>query len=484
MPHKKDTVTTAAQVATIVPQVGSMSSEGFNSTNVPYLAPQSTNINYSSQVQQQRLTEVNRSLTTTQQNINTFTTNTSSVNTYGLVRPSVSLIPKEENQMSQVDTATAELVVLKIWESVVRNELYYVYNVQTSDEKNGKCSPMTPQQRLQAVVDRATLHDYQMLMEVLKIPTLDQATDLAVLASFDVVVLMDDSSSMLGNGYQDFQGNRDTTDYDPSEKDQSGDPSKDRNNMTRWQHAMTLVTLVAFVLTMFDDDGISVRFLNKKKQLLGYRQDQSSKADNIKSAKDVAELFSGLQPSGGTTIGKSLENIYDELIDEPIRTKTLTKPVLILTYTDGQSSDVITKSVRNIRAKTRTTPYGSRCVLFSFNQVGRDSSAREMLGTLDVDPDSIVNGKKQNDGAGDITDCTSAYADEEKEYNDAQLSLPVESRVPYSAAHHNIKGLVGPIMDKYDLSDEGGQVQVQKQTTIPIATAVPITSGMANVLGW
>lgn len=471
MPFKSDVNTLNKSVADIEQHKQQpLSAEGLNSSNLGgfQLDAKAT----APAEQQHRMVDANRSLVTTQQNTaQTMQKQGTTVNTYGLVMPSVEYIPKPSSEMTDLDRQIAQLVVAKIWDCVVYNRFYHFFTVPRSDETSAE-TRKTPQQRLQDVANRATLHDYQILMELFKIPNIDQATDLCVLALFDVIVLMDDSSSMLGTGRADWQGQGLMDQYgrllyDKQGKTMSVDYDESEgafNDRTRWDLAEALFTLTSFVLTMFDDDGIAIRFLNKN-----YRSLAAGLCDGVKSVDKVREIFKAVKPSGGTAIGASLENIYNEFVAAPLTSGRLCKPVLVITYTDGESNDSITASIRKIRSFTRRTPYGSRAVLFSFNQVGRDGNAREALGNLDNDRvdvngrDFDPNGTVAEDfdaGAGTITDCTSAYADEIVEYNARQAKLNPEMRVPYSVAFHNIKGLIGPAVEKYDASDESNQASM------------------------
>lgn len=447
MPHKvgvKQLETKTNAIASM--QTEPLSTEGFNSTNIPSLNGSLYETVNNPLIQQQRLHQINKSILYTDQHLqqNQASQHTQNMETYGLVRPVVCTIPKPEDKMTPLDNQIAQAVAIKIWDAVVYNKLYYFFTLDVNNTSPFK----TPQERLQDVVDKATMHDYQMLMELLKIPNIDQATDLCVLALFDVIVLVDDSSSMKTTGNMNFNGTMErTVDYE----------ADDLNDVSRWDLVSSLVNLMSFVLTLFDDDGISVRFLNKDKRYLP----EDVKVDGIKSSDSVKKLFTYVKPAGGTAIGQALTNIYYEFLRDQLKNQTLSKPVLILTFTDGESSDNIITAVKNIRNITRQTKYNSRSVLFSFSQVGRDPASRKMLGILDTDDDTVnkTTGKKCEDGAGDITDCTSAYPDEEKEYNERQKLIPLEERCPYSIGFHNVKTLVGPIIEKYDISDEEKSVQ-------------------------
>lgn len=455
MPFKKDTSATLQNTADITAhRQQPLSQEGLTSTNLGGFTLEcdpnepgisTTEHNRRLEEQTRRLNQTNASIALTQQNIQQTQAQQQRqhVETYGLVIPSVENVPKPPGELTVLDEQLAKLVIIKIWDCVVYNKLYYFFTRPTKHEKLHQCEPKTPQQRLQDVVNRASMHDYQILMELYKIPTVDQATDIAVLALFDVIELIDDSSSMKTTGYKDFCGNSSNVDFDPEEIDRNA--GIDHNNKSRWNLAESIVKLTSYTLTMFDDDGISVRFLNKDHRLL-----PNGMCDNVTNPTKITELFSMVQPSGGTNIGSSIKKIYNELVSDDLHNETLCKPILLITYTDGESSDQIKPQIRSIREDFKRSRYGSRGMLFSFNQVGRDKNAQNMLEDLDNDE---ISGNPEG-GAGAITDCTSSYKDEKDEYDRKQLTLPLESRVPYSCAFHMIKGLVGPAIEAYDKSDE------------------------------
>ncbi|MDP3780382.1 MAG: hypothetical protein Q8Q69_04240, partial [Nitrosopumilaceae archaeon] len=238
-----------------------------------------------------------------------------------------------------------------------------------------------------------------------------------------------------------------TEDYDPSEIIRNSDGTVlDNNEKTRWDLAGLLVKVGAQVMTMFDDDGISIRFLNKNYRTL------ETKPDNIISAEQVDNIFKSIgKPSGGTPIGSAINKIYDEFISQKLISGTLYKPILVVTYTDGVSSDSITNAVRKVREHTKKTLYGSKSVLFTFAQVGNDDQATSALESLDENPDSYEGAE---DGAGDITDCTSSYKIEKAQYDKAQSKKHGNEMVPYTEIFHMMKGWLGPIMEKYDKADE------------------------------
>lgn len=353
---------------------------------------------------------------------------------YGLVKPTLSDIPDRPEDMTNVKIQIANLVIDKLWNCIWYLDIAEFFMQPTKDELTGKVQRLTPQERLNNMVNKVTRHDYQICMELYKIPNIDLATDLAVLCLFNVVMLIDDSSSMKISGTHDIFGKLvtgGTEDYEEG----------DLNELSRWDLAKLLIKVGAQIMTMFDDDGISVRFLNS-----------FEKGDNLLTSNDVDKLFSKrIVPNGGTMIGTALRNIYDEFIDVQLQTNTLEKPLLILVYTDGSSSDNIKDVIKFVRSKTKQSKYGSKCVLFSFSQIGNDLSATNMLNNLDSDPDTTLGAY---DGAGDITDCTSSFKIEKEQFDKSQKKKFGKEAQQYTEIFHQIKSWIGPIMEKYDKADE------------------------------
>ena len=150
----------------------------------------------------------------------------------------------------------------------------------------------------------------------------------------------------------------------------------------------------AFAASLFDDDGVQVRFMNSLEQGNGIRNEQQ-----------VNDLVARVKFSGLTPMGKELRNkILVPLVREPARSGQLRKPVLIITITDGQPTDdsdtqakkVISEIVEEL---SRDRRYGKGAVSFQFAQVGNDLQAREHLAKLDQDPE-----------VGSMVDCTSSMS--------------------------------------------------------------------------
>jgi hypothetical protein len=153
-----------------------------------------------------------------------------------------------------------------------------------------------------------------------------------------------------------------------------------------------ILARVAFATSLFDEDGIQVRFMNSPDQ-----------GNNIRSEQQVNEMIARTRFSGLTPMGRELQNkILAPLVLQNARNGSLRKPVLVITITDGQptgeSSADLAKIIKNASDELARNPrYGKGALAFQFAQVGNDLKAREFLSKLDEEPT-----------IGDIIDCTSS----------------------------------------------------------------------------
>lgn len=139
-----------------------------------------------------------------------------------------------------------------------------------------------------AKIDRL-VHEWSVPQEV--------AMDVMKLALFDVILYVDDSGSM--------------------EFEEKG---------MRKEQLRQILGIVATGASTFDQDGISVRFMNSNEV-----------GDGIRSVDDVNMLVSRVRFAGLTPLGTSLRNkVIEPMVVGPARAGRLQKPVLIITITDGQ----------------------------------------------------------------------------------------------------------------------------------------------------
>jgi hypothetical protein len=198
------------------------------------------------------------------------------------------------------------------------------------------------------------IHEWAVPMEV--------ATDVMKLALYDVILYVDDSGSI--------------------EFEEKG---------LRKDQLRQILGIVATAASTFDQDGISVRFMNSAEQ-----------GDGIRDAEDVNRLVSRVRFSGLTPLGTSLKSkVVDPMVVGPARANRLEKPVLVITITDGQPAGephgAVGDVIRHAVEETSRTRYGPGAVSFQFSQVGTDSRARDFLSSLDEDPH-----------IGHLIDCTSS----------------------------------------------------------------------------
>ncbi|CAG8223180.1 unnamed protein product [Penicillium nalgiovense] len=238
------------------------------------------------------------------------------------------------------------------------------------------------------------IHEWAVPMEV--------ATDVMKLSLFDVILYVDDSGSI--------------------EFEEKG---------LRKDQLKQILGIVATAASTFDQDGISVRFMNS-----------SEKGDGIRNAEDVERLVSQVRFSGLTPLGTSLRSkVIDPMVVQPAQANRLDKPVLVITITDGQPAGephgTVGDVIRYAVEETSRTRYGPGTVAFQFSQVGTDQRARDFLGSLDEDPH-----------IGHLIDCTSNFEVEQDEMSRANPPVHL-TRELWCA-----KLMLGAIDSSYDTKDE------------------------------
>lgn len=180
------------------------------------------------------------------------------------------------------------------------------------------------------------------------------ATDIVRLALYDVVIFIDDSGSM------SFEEN--------------GERIKD---------LQLILQRVAFAATLFDQDGIELRFMN----------DDSippNMISGIRTEQQIEQIMQNKRYKGLTPFGTELrKKVIDPILVQKLRSG-MEKPLLIISITDGQpageSANALMDTVRYAVDEARRSRYGQGAVAFQFAQVGNDQKATEFLAKLDNDP--------------------------------------------------------------------------------------------------
>lgn len=166
---------------------------------------------------------------------------------------------------------------------------------------------------------------------------------------------------------------------------------------------------VSFAATLFDADGISLRFMNT--DLSGVRDQQGRPLqDGVATEAQIEQIMRGVQFKGLTPMGTSLrKKVIDEIVLGKAAQGQLKKPVLVIAITDGQPAgepqNAVFDTIRYAfdTLQQRYPQYGRGGVAFEFAQVGNDEMAKKFLGKLDEDPQ-----------IGPMVDCTSSTFPETK----------------------------------------------------------------------
>lgn len=192
-----------------------------------------------------------------------------------------------------------------------------------------------------------------------------------------------------------------------------------------------IVSKAAYAASLFDADGIDVRFMNSDVQ-----------GNNIRSEQEVESLIASVKFKGLTPMGTQLRaKVIEPLVVQKARANQLRKPVLIIVITDGQpageANGAVFDALKYASDSLARTQYGKGAVSFQFAQVGNDLKAREFLGKLDDEP-----------GIGELVDCTSVF---EVEQDEMSRAVPPVDLTPDIWL---MKLILGAIDSSYDTKDE------------------------------
>ncbi|KAF2027475.1 hypothetical protein EK21DRAFT_71846 [Setomelanomma holmii] len=240
------------------------------------------------------------------------------------------------------------------------------------------------------------------------------ANDIVKLALYDIVLYIDDSGSM--------------------QFEEEGSRIKDLR---------LILERVSFAATLFDQDGISLRFMNT--DLSGARDQQGRPLqDGVATEAQIEQIMRGVQFKGLTPMGTSLrKKVIDEIVLAKAQQGALQKPILVIAITDGQPAgepqNAVFDTIRYAfdTLQQRFPQYGRGGVAFEFAQVGNDEMAKKFLSKLDEDPQ-----------IGPMVDCTSNFENEQEEM--ARANPPVDLTPDLWI----IKLLLGAIDRSYDAKDE------------------------------
>ncbi|QIW95309.1 hypothetical protein AMS68_000827 [Peltaster fructicola] len=264
--------------------------------------------------------------------------------------------------------------------------------------------------RLRQLAQRAA-QSVNSLVSAWHIPQ-ELARDIVRLALYDVVIYIDDSGSM------SFE-----------------------ENGSRIDDLKLILQRVSFAATLFDDDGVDLRFMNDEEipvdRLSGIRNEQQIQwvLQNKK--------FKGLTPFGS----RLKERVIDSLVLPKLRGRGgPPKPVLVIGITDGQpageAANALHSTIQYAVSQAQSIPgqggpLGENAIAFEIAQVGNDQKATEFLAKLDNDPQ-----------LGRMIDCTSNFENEQAEM--ARAQPPVDLTPDLWV----LKLILGAIDPSYDSKDE------------------------------
>ncbi|PSN74198.1 hypothetical protein BS50DRAFT_481317, partial [Corynespora cassiicola Philippines] len=170
-------------------------------------------------------------------------------------------------------------------------------------------------------------------------PDADPDNRYAFLENFDTIFLIDDSGSMRGS---------------------------------RWREAYEAVRAISPICTKYDKDGIDIYFINEENVF-----------QEVKDQNDVMEIFTQMEPHGGTLTGKRLSFILDPYMARYTEDPHGTKPVNIIVITDGEAQDDDQSAIVRVAEKLDKLKAPTHQVGIQFFQVGNDPRATSHLQTLD-----------------------------------------------------------------------------------------------------
>ena len=168
-----------------------------------------------------------------------------------------------------------------------------------------------------------------------------------------------------------------------------------------------ILSRVVYTAALFDDDGISIRFMNDPypDSKNGTEHPLKRTLDHVSSEQQADALTRQVPFKGLTPIGTELEKqIINKIVLAKPEPNKRPKPFLVITITDGQPAgeehDELQKVLRRTINTIKSDPrLGRGAVSFQFAQVGDDKGAQKFLSTLDND-----------ETIGDVIDCTSSTA--------------------------------------------------------------------------
>lgn len=172
-------------------------------------------------------------------------------------------------------------------------------------------------------------------------------------------------------------------------------------NGERIKDLQLILQRVSFAATLFDEDGVDLRFMNDE-------EIPPERLSGIKNEQQIQAILQNKKFKGLTPFGTKLrEKVIDRLVLPKLRSRSgPPKPVLIIAITDGQpageNADALHNAVQYAVGQAAGIQgpggqLGQNAIAFEIAQVGNDQKATEFLAKLDNDPQ-----------LGRMVDCTSS----------------------------------------------------------------------------
>lgn len=263
---------------------------------------------------------------------------------------------------------------------------YYgvVLDYLTKCVNENRWNKIYPQHRIVEIAKNVSNINFDKVATDNNMKNIEFILELSKLALVDVVLLCDDSGSMIACDYGE-----------------------------RWNSDLKMILkYISKIICLFDTDGITLRFFNTSER---------PEFDNINSPEKIDSIVAGVHPSGGTPIGESLRRKITSPFFNIIRGVNLEtiKPLVVIIITDGEPTDNYSNSVETVITSTKndllSKGFSGTEVSYSFVQVGKDKNAQAFL-------DSIDNSST----IGDVVDATSYFEFEEEQCRSKGFSLSVE----------------------------------------------------------
>ncbi|KAE9407289.1 hypothetical protein BT96DRAFT_153031 [Gymnopus androsaceus JB14] len=145
-----------------------------------------------------------------------------------------------------------------------------------------------------------------------------------------------------------------------------------------WAEARLALSSIADTASKFDEDGIDIHFINSKKEGL-----------NVKSSRQVMDLFDSIRPYGSTYLGRTLDVLLGDYLDEIEAAKPdkvalrKIKPKNFIVITDGEPSDDPEEVIANAAKRLDAGKFPLAQLGIQLVQIGRGEEAKRYLNRLD-----------------------------------------------------------------------------------------------------